>query len=346
MRAEDLLALGHVDRLTPENPDGYQRELRRQRLYEVARYVTEEEGLFPGSIITAIRKENDWSFKSDGSVGGVEAGTLSLTDVATLEIIDGQNRVYGIEHAINQADDKGAEELRNMVLPVVVLPDVTKLEEMRVFFIVNDRQKAVPTDLVDHLLLESLTASRPTTARERARAQATEIAAFLAREKGGPWYQRIKLPDEPALKAYQLKLHPFVASLQEHLAPGGILETYARENTDTAARVISNYWEGIRSLLPEAFESPEDYSLMRTPGLYSLHMLFPDVLRLVEQDGTATPERFATILDDVRLLKHAHKWSTKEKEKADPMTLGTNMRLLRMLRDDMKADLPRPRLTL
>jgi DGQHR domain-containing protein len=345
IRAADLIDLAEVDKRTPSNPDGYQRELRRQRLSEVAHYLSAEEGILPGSIITALRAGADWSFVGMAANEAGEVGTLRLVPGTKLWIIDGQHRLYGIEHAMNQSDDDRAETLGNMVLPLVILPDISRIDEMRVFFVVNDRQKAVPTDLVDHLLLDSMAADRISTPRELSRAQATEIAVLLTKQKGGPWYQRIRIPDEAPLRSYQVKLHPFVASLQEHLAKDGILETYVQADPATAAKIVSNYWEAIRTLLPDAFQNPDDYSLQRTPGLYSLHMLLPDVLRLCEQMGDATVENFASVLDNVRLLKHAYRWSTKDKERADPLTLGTNMRLLRMLRDEMRTDLPRPKVT-
>lgn len=346
--ARDLIAAADVDRKSSERPDGYQRELRRQRLAEIARYLTDEEGIFPGSIICAIRGSRGWRFDSAGSTGGVEQGVLRVDDGTTLWVIDGQNRLYGLQRAIEEAEDSATkDELELMTLPVTVVTDVKKFDEMRIFFVVNDRQKAVPTDLVDHLLLESLTGGKVQTAKERSRALATDVATQLARAEGGPWYRRISLPDEAPLKTYQLKLHPFVASIQEHFNPGGALVEYVEgDDVSRAVHVVGNYWDAIRRLLPDAFAEPGDFSLQRTPGVYSLHMLLPDVLKLCEQDSDATVKKMATILDNVELLKLADSWSNKEKEKANPLTLGTNMRLIRMLRDEMRMDLPRPRIAL
>lgn len=349
MRASDLLKVADVDRKNAEHPKGYQRELRRQRLAEIARYLLNEDGVFPGSIICALRAKSGWQFERKGAVNGIEFGVLDIGEKAKLWLIDGQNRLYGLEHALASMEDEDEREaLANMVLPVTIATGIPRFNEMRLFFVVNDRQKAVPTDLVDHLLLESMAGGSTMSPKERARSLATDMATRLARADGGPWHKRIRLPDETPLKTYQLKLHPFVASIQEHLGKDGALAEYVGtgDNIDHAVQVVDNYWNAIRRLLPDAFAEPGDYSLQRTSGVYSLHMLLPDVLKLCEQDGSATVEKIASILDSVEMLKMADKWSTKEKEKADPLTLGTNMRLLRMLRDEMKTDLPRPRIAL
>lgn len=348
IRADHLLEMADVDRKEPGNPGGYQRELRRQRLAEIAKYLREEDGVFPGSIICAVRSKKGWTFRPKGTADGIDYGVLDLDDGTKLWVIDGQNRLYGVEHAINSTEDEDEKAaFAGMSIPVTILTDVSKFEEMRVFYVVNNRQKAVPTDLVDLLLLESQAGGKVRTPKDQKRAMATDVATQLNAIDGGPWHRRIRLPDETPLKTYQLKLHPFVASIQDHLAPGGALADYIEgDDVSRAAQIVNNYWDAIRRLLPEAFAEPGDFALQRTSGVYSLHMLLPDVLKLCEQDGDASVSKIATILDNVELLKASDEWSTKEKEKANPLTLGTNMRLLRMLKDDMKADLPRPRIAL
>ena len=43
--------------------------------------------------------------------------------------------------------------------------------------------------------------------------------------------------------------------------------------------VLESYWGAIKELLPECFDEPRDYVLLKTPGIFSMHSLLPEVLK-------------------------------------------------------------------
>jgi hypothetical protein len=99
---------------------------------------------------------------------------------------------------------------------------------------------------------------------------------ILNEEKGGPWYQRIRLPNETKLKTI-ITQNSFINSL----APAFKDETFIFSfNEKELAKIISTFWQAIRQLCPEAFESPQDYVLQKTTGTYVLHKLMLRIINL------------------------------------------------------------------
>ena len=54
------------------------------------------------------------------------------------------------------------------------------------------------------------------------------------------------------------------------------------------ADLLIDYWTIIRNLYPEAYENPRDYSLLGTPGIDSMHWLFPIIYGRCAQRGIIT----------------------------------------------------------
>ena len=44
------------------------------------------------------------------------------------------------------------------------------------------------------------------------------------------------------------------------------------------ADILIAYWKAIKSVVPEAFENPDNYVIQKTPGLFALHMVLRDNL--------------------------------------------------------------------
>lgn len=115
-----------------EDPiSGFQRTLDEKRAMEIARYIDEEEGTIPSSIILSAQEIAEVEVIGRGR-------TIEFTPhPKAFLIIDGQHRVYGFS--------KAKSSLR---VPVVIYDGLTRKEESRLFIDINSKQKGVPSELL------------------------------------------------------------------------------------------------------------------------------------------------------------------------------------------------------
>lgn len=114
---------------------GYQREPIRTHYTKIGKYVAEnKDALLPTAVLVNCREH--LSFTEDEP--GMGFGTLEINEKTKFFIVDGQHRVFGLKYA---ADELGMEEFDDFLLPVVIMDNVGKVEEIRHFYLVNSTQK-------------------------------------------------------------------------------------------------------------------------------------------------------------------------------------------------------------
>ena len=326
-----------VDRWSPSNPKGYQRPVLDRRANEAALYLIKADGWFPTSILISIREEA--KFEEPKKINGFEEGFLNIQDSSILWIIDGQHRVEGLRRAI----EKGSQELKDYQVPVAIVLNTNVFDEMRMFYIVNTRAKSVPGDIADRLLQQSLEKkgelwlkeSESSTRSQKAflQARATNIVDYLI-DNCPVWKDFVAVPGAVKPHHLAIKQHTLVSSLLE-----GALKDHSVERLDdkSIGSLLNSYWQALAAAFPEAFSEPENYSIRRTTGLYSLHMLFPDIFERCREARDYKAEHMKEILDHTGLTSSF--WST-EANTGDPRTFGTGMKSLRLLADYLRTLLP------
>jgi DGQHR domain-containing protein len=110
---------------------GFQRELDVKRAMDIARYIDEDMGTIPSSIVLSAQAVAELKI-----VGRGKTLEFSKTKGAFL-ILDGQHRVYGFS--------KAKTSLR---VPVVIYNGLSRREETRLFIDINTKQKPVPSQLL------------------------------------------------------------------------------------------------------------------------------------------------------------------------------------------------------
>lgn len=330
-----LLHKADIDTWSLSNPEGYQRPMVPARVRLAAQYLQREEGVFPTSVLLSVR--SDAHFEAEGSFDGAEQGWLLLTDERPFWIVDGQHRIEGLRRAVEQGDTA----LEEFHVPVTILVGMDRYHEMRQFYIVNTRQKGVPPDVAErHLLamrekggLTPIEELEPQGKRKAQQARAVKVVDVL-REQGGPWQDRVVVPGEPKPSRYAVRQHTLVISLVEskvfdHPALKGL------DDKDIAG-LLNTYWCALTELFPEAFANPAEYSLQRTAGIYSLHMIFPDVFERCREVKDYSKDRMKDILGQVGMSSAF--WHLQE---GDPRTFGTGMKTLRYLAGYLREQLPK-----
>ncbi len=328
-----------VDRWSPSNPKGYQRQVQDRRANEAAWYLIKAEGWFPTSVLLSIRDEV--KFEQPKRIDGFQEGYLDIPDGTTLWIIDGQHRVEGLKRAI----DKGAQELKDYQVPVAIVLNTDVVNEMRMFYIVNTRAKSVPGDIADRLLQQALKEKgelwlEETEAKDIGRSQkavqqarATNLVDYL-NANCPAWKDFVAVPGAAKPHHMAIKQHTLVASLLEGAMKDPSIE---RLDDKSVGDLLNRYWQALMALFPEAFNDPENYSIRRTPGVYALHMLFPDVFERCREKKDYSVAYMKQILEHAGLTSAF--WST-DINTGDPRTFGTGMKSLRLLADYLRTLLP------
>jgi DGQHR domain-containing protein len=346
--APTLISRMKVDVWSTRNMDGYQRPLVEKRISEVAWYVVKSDGVFPTSVSVSLRCDNV-KFEEEGTRNGIAYGKLIIPEGVDFWIIDGQHRLASLQKL---SDTMGEKELvDNYVLPVNFLLDPKKLNEVRYFYLINSRAKAVPTDIADRILQQVRKekgdlwmmehgASQPAKAEKEAlQARATDVVDFL-RKDCSVWQKMVDIPGEPKPNRHAVRQHALVASLLE----GPMKHSTLKEmEPKSLADLLHRYWCAMARTFPETFLHPEDYVIQRQTAVYALHLLFCDVFERCREQ-TSDPNRY----NEERMFELLQQMAKSggidsawwHRENGDPRAISSGMKMVRLLAASLKSHLP------
>lgn len=333
--AKVVIDLHKIDIWKPElseeeiDKQGYQRSPITSHYTKVARYLNDDRGaILPTAILMSARK--NITFKKHEKSN---TGELFLDKSDDLFIVDGQHRIYGIRHAI---EEFGRKDLENFPLPVVIMGGVDKIDEVKQFFIVNSTQKRVRTDLAERLL--KMIASRDPKERERLKMTgrdwkliAIKIIDELYNDINSVWYQRIKRPNQPPRPESIASEGSFTTSLKP------LLTMFGKSKTDeTLVEWVKSFWNALKELMPEAFEDPREFVIQKTPGIYSLHMVLPEIILYCIEHGGVSKDSIKKLLEkDQEHFADPDFW----KSGGEGAAMFNSMGAFKMLADDIREGL-------
>jgi DGQHR domain-containing protein len=334
IRAEELDDFTTIDRfdhrLEPDDPkQGYQRKEDMPRIKRLGNWLREQiqsrRGvLMPTAILTSTRGEQvDFDQAS---------GEITLHRERPLYVVDGQHRRGGLRYAIHE---KGLDELRAFEMPLIIVENLSREQEMQQFAVVNGTQKGVRTDLVNMILTQLAAAKGDDFIGEKDqwKVVVSRTIAQLNEEPDGPWHHRIVMPNEQtATKAERLEnpelshtqlvratsfmtsLRPVYDYLKQYFDNDG-LDSEAR--ADQLAAVISAFWRAIRSMNEEAFAEPGRYVLQKTPGIFALHRMCARILPVMHIARRSwDEENFLAMLEPCVELSDPGYWDAEEGDAA------------------------------
>lgn len=308
--AARLVELTKVDVWSAEKPyEGYQRSPTKTRVRAIAKYVTEPDAILPiGGLVNARPKgdqdaDNAYGtvlrFEKDRAEGEVAFGTLTIPDsTGPLFIVDMQHRLAGLRMAL----EEGQGELDDYPMVVTIADGLSRLEEVEQFDLINTTQKKVRTDLARRLLAyqmkEDLDKALDLDQKQRLWEAKGPVITDILNKKEGVWYQRILPPNmsKKDMPTIVVRETSFVSSLKP------VLQTpyFSRQNEEHAAEMISRFWEALRQVFPEAFETPENYSIQMTTGVSALHQIAPEVFELARDRGDISVDSLQGLLLPLR----------------------------------------------
>lgn len=302
MRIDDILKLAHVDvwRSEEGQESGYQRQPETGRARKVARYLrTSVKPLMPLTVLLGLRREADVHSEADGSL------SLILTDDDVLWEVDGQHRLAGFRRVI---EEDGVERFRDYILPVVIMEGSSMESEAEQFRIINETMKKVRTDLARRILAmmgRSLAGRREIISVGRGwEATSVDILNILNTDRDSPWYGRIQPPNTRKQASHTIRDASFSTSLKPVLTQ----RPFRDWRTERIADTLCEYWKAWQELVPDAFDHADDYVLLKTPGVFSLHELAYYVFEACRTRGKDNPNKD----DFIEILRHLDEYVSPE----------------------------------
>jgi DNA sulfur modification protein DndB len=338
IKAGDLIKIYDTDRWSKTRVEGYQRALARSRVSMAARYLREEDGLFPTSVLLNVR--GVLRFEPIENLDGVERGILTVPEESMpLWVVDGQHRIEALRLAIPESP-----EFNDYMIPVSIFNLHDSFEEMRMFYVVNSRQRSVPTDLALHHLHRTIMERGqyrvlPYEPEQRVfAAQSLDVVKVLNTDATSPWLGRVQAPNEPKGPNHIIKERPLADSI------GYILKEMTtsqvrdvQKNPRILAEPLIEYWNALKEIFPDAFANPQEYTIQRTTGTYSLNMIYTKVAKLCEKASASNKkDEFKNLLGDMfKDIAQSQGVSSDSdfwhKETGYPLALGTSMKLIKSL---------------
>lgn len=343
MSTDQLLSISTVDRWNPSRDLAYQRPELRRRYVEIANYLRREEGVLPTSILLSARPDARITVELLEAQESPELVKITFVDRSHLWVVDGQHRLGGLREAAT-----GNQSYSSYIVPITIIICADTYSELRMFNVINTRQKPIPKDIVDQHLRKMREVEGPdmqlkTSRRDYVRARAATIVEIL-NTLPCPWNGSVRIPNIPGREDGRLRLHSLVVSIEP------ILEIpVIRGLTDQRlSGLLATYWNAIEKLMPLAFSDPRDYTIQSHVGVHVFHRLFPNIAWLCQDVGDFSQRMMERILSYLRLPsgRRALEATSWHKLHGDPDTRDSRMGSMRALADNMRRYLPPTQLLL
>jgi DGQHR domain-containing protein len=327
MPAADAIAIAKVDEwdaVRQGEDGGYQRAPSGPRVGAIAAFLKKSDSVLPvGGLLNARSSEEAaygamLLFEADeGEHGPIRKGWLTIPQAARpLWIVDMQHRIRGLERAI----EDGREDLRSFPVTFTIADGLSKLEEITQFEVINTTQKKVRTDLARRLM--AIQARHADMRKELDatgrlwQAWGSEIADWL-NAHGAQWKGKITPPNSTKADAPEAVIPEtsFVTSLKPILQTP-YFRMMGRDGIGDIATFIDEYWQAIALTFPAAFKEPTSYVIQKTPGVFSLHSLAPEIVeRIRSEKREVTVDELKAVIAPWRSWGHEY-WSKGNPEGA------------------------------
>lgn len=296
MYFSDLDARLRVPNLDPVTREGYQRPPSRTRINQLVNDLEANRADLPTAMLLNLRG-------APGAIQDIER-KLSKQDGQTylvlepddyLYVVDGQHRGLAVHELMRENPDRWGRQQ----VPVVIMLGAPELKEMTEFHIVNSTAKSVPTSLAYDLLKRRADSDPSLIDALEEHGQAWKVHAQRLTEelqhRSLIWGGRIQMAAETKGNTV-ITSSGMINSLQPVLGVHFIAGLPLADQF----KVVDAFWGGVRRVLQTPFEKPQEYSLQKSVGVITLHLVLPDALERVRSDGgngaVVDPAAFADVL--------------------------------------------------
>ena len=170
---------------------------------------------------------------------------------------------------------------------------------MTEFHVVNSNSKSIDTGLALELLKRRADSSAVVREHLTETGRAWMQRAGTLTEKladCGVWKGRIRFPSQTQGRTL-ITNNGMATSLRPLVEQPGYFQSIS--DSDLQVRILSAYWDGIKSVIPTAMEEPEKYNLQRAIGVNAIHAALVNVLAIMGSKGLSVLDsaKFAEVVD-------------------------------------------------
>ena len=283
-----LTRLFTIDQRDTKRKQGYQRELANHRLNRLVHALKDQNVDLPTAVLLNLRNLKPRHLREE------DGQYYFFPDNEFLHVVDGQHRVQALARLV----EEDPERWSSFNIPFSCMLGADKEQELGQFYIVNSTAKSVRTDLALDLL-KQLADKDPSLREELVRqGEVWKVDGQLLAEKIAStslWKNKIRFPGSKPPSA-TVTSSSLVTSLRA-LLQSTFFPSLA--STDKV-KVLDAYWQGIKSVIPEAFEEPDTYVLQKSIGVLVMHAFLVYVLEIVRSQNKSLlePASYAVILKE------------------------------------------------
>lgn len=265
----------------------YQRIIKKNRLRAIHKFIDEEKGYFPNSVVISIdsgkNKELQFDLANTQVPSSIaSAGILHLPKkYKSAFIIDGQHRLYG--YANSQYKQSNS-------IPVVAFLNLERSEQVKLFMQINENQKAVSKNLRVTLKSDLLWSSSDYT--EQMTALRSRIALYLGEDRHSALFNKISVGEDcriitlPQIDLALKRTNFFGRVTKSNIEELGI---FFKGNIDDAyentIQYLAQCFDYIKDNIKDIWDSDNNIILINK-GVYSLILIFSDLASHVIQNGS------------------------------------------------------------
>lgn len=293
---EKLLKTCVIYRKAQGSAAAYQRMLRKERLRSVRQFVTQENALLPPNIIVHFSDNVSWDpvkpekDANDRPIVLTQEKACELVVLkipmayASLELIDGQHRLYGFA----RAEPATRANFNLAVLGLAKLP----LDRRRDTFVaINDKSRRMDPNLVAYLKYTE------DDAECQKNNEFMAIRVVVELNKTTPFKNQIRLLDIGDQRLTLKGLSGY--DLKGLLGPRGLLRKYYPNDSKDYVSALRLYFGVLKSLFEKQWRHPEKYIIFTNRGISAFLKLLKSMLKTCKsQLNQATVKKYLQPLRD------------------------------------------------
>lgn len=318
-----------IDQLSPTNPDGYQRAPAERRFKGFSDFL-QGEGNESGFIGNPLPQPIVLNAREALTVKLIEGSEnfAHITLPGTLYIVDGQHRRGGTVQAVRDLQED--DDLRDHMIPLVIMNGMSREEEAVLFYVINHTMVKVPVDVAQRIAYHwtNVKGINSDTVLRSWMPKAIELIDGLNGNPKSVWHKRVKTPGSSVRGG--VSQGAFIRSLDALLKS----PKFGNAPTVKLLKLMIAYWNVIKDLVPEAFETPRKHLIQKTTGLTVMNRLLPVLDGILQTQGKPTNPMTLRELLTVVLEDGSAFWESKVEAKVrEPRAAryGTNNKGFTML---------------
>jgi DGQHR domain-containing protein len=303
---ELLLKTCAVLRKARGDKDAYQRILQKKRLAQIWKFVTQKDALLPTNIIVNFGNNVRWESLETPSKdaqgrritlarrSNSELVLLNLpTEYASLELIDGQHRLYGFVHT-----EPATQKNFNLVVLGIANIDASKRTDT--FVAINDNAKRMDANLVAYLQLNE----DEDACRLDNKLMAIKVVVALANIP--PFKGRIRLLD---VGEQRITLKGFAGyDLKGLVGDRGLLRKYYTNQSREYIVAFRMYFGVLKSMFPIQWDNPDKYIIFTNRGISAFLKLLKSILKT--HRDRLDPKTIKKYLEPLKCKWPIRRWET------------------------------------